>query len=132
MTWEGSMNVTAIASGIASWLAAPAATAGAGEAGKSLWLCLKSTVLSKFAGDHNATAVIEHLLDEPTSTNQAAVAALLETRFGRDESFAHELGSLLDAAQSLPELSQVLVNLSGNASISKQANVVANLGDINL
>ncbi|HVS44932.1 MAG TPA: hypothetical protein VMU20_21960 [Candidatus Dormibacteraeota bacterium] len=126
------MDVGAIASGAAALLAAPAATAAAGEAGKSLWASLIKLVRSKLAADHDATAVVERLVALPTAARQTAVAALLEERAGRDEGFARELARLLDAARTLPELSQIVVNVSGNAIIGKQANVGTNLGDINL
>jgi hypothetical protein len=126
------MDVGAIAAGAAALLAAPAATAAAGEAGKSLWASLVAVVRRKFTGDHAAAAVVERVVAEPTPANQAAVAALLEERASHDEGFARELGRLLDAARSLPKLSQVMVNVSGNATVGKQANVGTNLGDINL
>jgi hypothetical protein len=126
------MDVEAIAAGAAALLAAPAATAAAGEAGKSLWGSLAAVVRRKVAGDHDASAVVERVVAEPTPAHQAAVAALLHDRADRDETFARELGRLLQAAQSLPEVRQVMVNVSGNASIGKQVNIATNIGDINL
>jgi hypothetical protein len=126
------MDVAAIAAGTAALLAAPAATAAAGEAGKSLWAGLVAVVRRKFAGDHDAMAVLQRVVAEPSPAHQAAVAVLLQERADDDESFARELGRLLNAAQSLPELSQVMVNVSGNATIGKQANIGTNIGDINL
>jgi hypothetical protein len=126
------MGAGAIASGAAALLAAPAATAAAGEAGKSLWASLIKLVRSKLATDHDATVVVERLVAQPTAARQTAVAALLEERAGRDEGFARELERLVAAALNQPEVSQVMVHVSGNATIGKQANVGTNIGDINL
>jgi hypothetical protein len=126
------MDVEAIAAGAAALLAAPAATAAAGEAGKSLWASLMAVVRSKFAGDNAAAAMVERVMAEPTSARQAAVATLLQEWASGDESFAHELGRLVEAARSLPGMGQVMVNVSGNATIGKQVNVGTNVGDINL
>ena len=126
------MDVEAIATGAAALLAAPAATAAAGEAGKSLWAGLMALIRSKFTGDHAATAVVERVVGEPTPAHQAAVAALLQKEAEGDDTFARELERLVAAAMNLPEVSQVMVHVSGNATIGKQANVGTNIGDINL
>jgi hypothetical protein len=126
------MDVEAIAAGAAALLAAPAATAAAGEAGKSLWASLMALVRRRFAGDQAATAAIERVVAEPTPDHRAAVAVLLQERAAGDEAFAHELGRLIEAARRLPEVSQVIVHVSGNTTIGKQAIVGTNIGDINL
>jgi hypothetical protein len=126
------MDIGMIAAGAAALLAAPAAAGAAGEAGKSLWVSLMAVVRKKFAGDHEATAVIERMVGEPTPAHQAAVAVLLKERADQDDTFAGELGRLVEAARALPDVSQVIVNVSGNATLGRQVNVGTNIGDIHL
>jgi hypothetical protein len=125
------MDVEAVASGVAALLATKAADAAAGEAGRSLWVSLLAVVRRRFAGDHHATAAVQQLVAEPTVDLQDAVAELLEEHAGRDQSFARELGSLLEAARSLPEGGHVAVNVSGNARIGNLPAIGTHIGDIN-
>jgi hypothetical protein len=125
------MDVEVVASGVAALLAAKAADAAAGEAGRSLWASLLAVVRSRFAGDHHATAVVQRLVTDPTVAHQTAVAALLEDNAGRDESFARELGRLLEAARREPDVSHVVVNVSGNASVGHMPTIGTHIGDMN-
>jgi hypothetical protein len=130
------MDPATLALTAAGLIAKKALEAVSGEAGKTAWQALgriAHTIRGWFAGDQEATEVLDRLEAKPDSQARTAeLAEVLQPRLEADPRLAVDLTRLVEQAKTDQQTAWFVTLVQGNARVGKLTNVGQISGDVHL
>jgi|SRR5580658_350719 hypothetical protein len=118
------------AAGVAALIAAKAVAGFGEQLGNDTASSLERLIASvrrRFRGDAHAEQALERVDDEPGDRAATAeLATVLDQYMQADEGFRADIAELLRTTRPNQELSQFLVQITGNAEVGK----IVNIGEV--
>jgi hypothetical protein len=130
------MDPATLALTAAGLIAKKALEAAGDHAGKTGWQALgriAHTIRGWFAGDQEATEILDRLEAKPESQARAAeLAEMLTPRLAADPRLVAELTRLVEQAEADPQTASFVTTIQDNARVGRIANIGQITGDVRL